>query len=406
MTPPPPLPLEEAQARLIALAPALPLETVPVEQAQGRYLARDLLALRTQPMADLSAMDGYAVRLGDGEGPWRVIGESAAGHPFAGAPGKGEAVRISTGALLPEGAGSVILQEDVEREGEQLRLTGEGPDLPGKHIRKAGLDFVAGHRVLPAGMLVGPAQGALAISAGHDAMPVGSLPRVAIIDSGDELAESADTCAPHQIPASNGAMLMAMVRGLTGEARRIGPVADRLEALHEAFDQASDCDVVVTSGGASVGDHDLVRPAIETLGAQIDFWRIAIKPGKPLLVATRERAGQRQVIVGLPGNPVSSFVTAYLFVLPLLRAMAGAADPLPRVLSARLAVPLGAIGNRREFVRASWDGESVTPQSVQDSGALASLAASNALIDRPAHALAAQSGEIVRIFLIGNGGIA
>jgi molybdopterin molybdotransferase len=404
MTLPPPLPLEEAQARLIALAPALPVETVAIEQAQGRYLAKDLHALRTQPAGDVSAMDGYAVRLGDLVGPWRVIGESAAGHPFGGSPQTGEAVRISTGALLPEGAGCVIVQEDTAREGNTLRLTGEGPLPPDKHVRKAGLDFRTGDQVLQQGTLLGPAQAALALSAGHGTFPVRRLPCVVIIDSGDELATSEGVCAPHEIPASNGAMLVAMVRGLAGEARRIGPVPDQLDALQAAFDEARACDVIVTSGGASVGDHDLIRPALDALGARLDFWRIAIKPGKPLLVATRDRPGGTQIIVGLPGNSVSSFVTAYLFVLPLLRAMAGAADPRPRAVTARLAAPLAPVGDRREFVRARWDGECVVPQRVQDSGALASLAASNALIDRPAHAPEALPGEPVRIFLTANGG--
>jgi molybdopterin molybdotransferase len=400
----PPLSLEEAQARMIALAAAMPVETVPVETALGRYLARPLLAMRTQPAADLSAMDGYAVRLDDCEGPWCVTGESAAGHPFAGSVAKGHAIRVSTGSLMPSDARCVILQEDVARDGDSLTLVGEGPRPPEKHVRRAGLDFVTGAQVLPAGALVGPAQAALAISAGHSTLPVSRLPTVAVIDSGDELASSPEACAPHQIPASNGAMLRAMA----GEARRIGPVADDLAGLDAAFRQAGDCDVIITSGGASVGDHDLVRPALEALGARIDFWRVAIKPGKPLLVATREREGGagRQIIVGLPGNPVSSFVTAYLFVLPLLRAMAGAADPLPRSLGARLGGPLGVNGGRREFLRGTWDGETVIAQTVQDSGALAALAASNVLIDRAAHAPTAAEGEAVRIFLIGNGGIA
>lgn len=406
MTREPPLPLEEAQARLIALAKPMPLETVTVEAALGRYLAGPLEALRTQPAADLSAMDGFAVRLDDCGGPWRVVGESAAGHPFAGSVAKGEAIRVSTGSLMPAGAGCVILQEDVTREGEALRMTGEGPRPPSRHVRRAGLDFVAGSQVLPAGSPIGPAQAALAICAGHAKLPVRRLPSLAVIDSGDELAPPGGALAPHRIPASNGAMLQAMVRGLTSEARRIGPVADDLAALEAAFGDAGDCDLVVASGGASVGDHDLVRPALESIGARLDFWRVAIKPGKPLLVASRGRGDRRQVVVGLPGNPVSSFVTAFLFVLPLLRAMAGAATPLPLRLTARLGAPLGVNGGRRQFVRGTWDGEAVIARPLQDSGALASLAASNVLIDRAAHAPAAERGEEVAIFLMGNGGFA
>lgn len=402
----PPIPLEEAQARLLALAEPLPIERVDVESAIGRYLSEPLPARRTQPSADLSAMDGYAVTAGDLTGPWRIIGESAAGHPFMGAFGRGEAVRISTGAILPGCAAAVILQEDVARDGETIVLAGDAPSPPDKHIRRCGMDFRAGNDVLRAGLRIGPAHGALAIAAGHRHMPVRRMPKVAVIDSGDELADDPETCMDHQIPASNGAMLVSLFRNLTVDARRIGPVADAIEALISAFDDAADCDVIVTSGGASVGDHDLVRPALEQWGANLDFWRVAIKPGKPLLVATRELTSRRQIIIGLPGNPASSMVTAYHFVLPLLRALLGASAPLPLQIRTRLGAPLRACGSRREFLRAHWDGEMVVPMSLQDSGALAALAASNVLIDRAAHAPEAQAGETVTVFLLQNGGIA
>jgi molybdopterin molybdotransferase len=207
-------------------------------------------------------------------------------------------------------------------------------------------------------------------------------------------------------------MLMAMAACVPCEATRLGPVPDDMDALADVLAQAAQADVIVTSGGASVGDHDLVRPALEAWGATIDFWRIAIKPGKPLLIATRDHPHQngngtrRQIIIGLPGNPVSSHVTAFLFLLPLLRALLGAADPLPRRIRTELATPLRASGARREFLRASWDGTTIAAHSIQDSGALASLAASNTLIDRPAGAPAAQAGEWVAGYLLGNGGIA
>jgi molybdopterin molybdotransferase len=397
----PPLPLEEAQARLLALAPPLPVEHLDVEGALGRYLAQSLQARRTQPAADLSAMDGYALASADMAGPWRVTGESAAGHPFEGRVGAGEAVRISTGALMPAGADAVILQEDIAREGNLLRLTGEPPLPPGRHIRRRGMDFGEGGEVLAAGTRIGPAQAALAIAAGHRHLPVRRLPRLAVIDSGDELTADIENCAPHQIPASNGAMLAGMAAALPCLVDRLGPVADDMDALAAVLARASEADVIVTSGGASVGDHDLVRPALAAWGADIDFWRIAIKPGKPLLVATRGP----QIVLGLPGNPVSSHVTAYLFMLPLLRALLGAAAPLPRSFRAILAAPVKAGGARREFLRASWDGDQITARSLQDSAALASLAASNALIDRPAGAPAAAAGEEVRAYLIDNGGI-
>lgn len=401
-----PLPLEEAQARLLALAAPLSIEHVDVEGALGRYLAEPLQARRTQPATALSAMDGYAVTAGDLAGPWRIVGESAAGHPYPGIVASGEAVRISTGAILPSGAEAVILQEDLDRRDRDLVMTGEPPEPAHKHIRPCGMDFAEGAEVLPAGTRIGPAQAALAMSAGHKHLPVHRMPRIAVIDSGDELASDPELCGPHQIPASNGAMLLALARSLTVEANRIGPVADTIAALTAAFDAASTADVIVTSGGASVGDHDLVRPALEGWGARLDFWRVAIKPGKPILVATRQRDGHRQIILGLPGNPVSSFVTAYHFLLPLLRRMLGAGEALPMRITTRLGTPVRANGPRREFLRGWWDGETVVPHAIQDSGALASLAASNVLIDRPARAPAAEPGDEVRIFLLRNGGIA
>ncbi|VWX51968.1 gephyrin-like molybdotransferase Glp [Novosphingobium sp. 9U] len=406
MTRDPPIPLEEAQAQLLALARPMPIERVDADSALGRYLAEPLHARRTQPPVALSAMDGYAVTEGDLAGPWQVIGESAAGHPFSGTFEPGEAIRISTGAVLPTGAGAVILQEDLAREGDRLTLTGEPPRPAHKHIRPCGMDFSAGAEVLPVGTRIGPAQLALAISAGHAYVPVRRRPRVLVMDSGDELAADPEDCGAHQIPASNGAMLASMARSVACDVRRIGPVRDTMDALAAAFAQGDDADVIVTSGGASVGDHDLVRPALEAWGAQIGFWRVAIKPGKPILVATREAGGRRQIILGLPGNPVSSHVTAYLFMLPLLRALFGAAAPLPRSVTMRLAAPLPANGGRRAFLRAVWADDLVTPQQLQDSSALASLAASNVLIDRPANAEPAAAGDAVRAYWLENGGTA
>lgn len=402
----PPLPLEEAQARLLALAPASLIQKVAIENAVGSYLAEPLHALRTQPAADLSAMDGYAVRDDDLGGPWEVIGESAAGHPFDGTIALGQAVRIATGALMPRDADCVILQEDIARNGERISLVGEPPRPHSKHIRREGLDFREGAQVLAAGCNIGPAQAALAISAGHVDVMVARMPRVAIIDSGDELTATPGREAKHRIPASNGAMLLAMVRALPIDVRRLGPVADNLNALAGVFAEADDCDVVVTSGGASVGDHDLIRPALETLGAQVDFWRVAIKPGKPLLVATRQRENGTQIFIGLPGNPVSSYVTAYLFLLPLLRKMLGANAPLPMKFSTKLGAPLKPNGGRREFVRGHWDGRSVVAHPIQDSGALAALSDSNALIDRGSRAPAADTDDEVTVYLLQNGGIA
>lgn len=398
----PPLALAEAQARLLALAPALPVEQRGVTHCLGHYLAQPLLARRTQPAAALSAMDGYALRAADLPGPWTVIGESAAGHPFAGTVGKGEAARISTGAVVPAGADMVLLQEDTARDGGALRLTGEPPAPTERHIRPAGMDFTEQAVLIAAGTRIGPAQIALAIAGGHSHLPVRRSLSLTVIDSGDELVAPGQLPELHQLPASNGPMLCAMAATLPVRITHSGPVADRLADLVATFEAARDADVIVTSGGASVGDHDLIRPALETVGATIEFWRVGIKPGKPLLIATRGA----QIIVGLPGNPASSYVTAFLFMMPLLRAMLGAAQPLPRTISARLVDAMPKGGSRMEFLRACWDGASVTLDPLQDSGALSPLSRANALVVREAWAEEKAAGTDVPIYLLENGGIA
>ena len=400
------LSLEEAQDRLLALAAEQrTIEHLEVDEALGRYLASTLTARRTQPAADLSAMDGYAVRTHDLPGPWQVVGESACGHPFAGTLRAAQAVRIATGALVPDGASTVLVQEDCQRDGERLLLTGTPPHPPGRHIRPRGMDFAENAALLPPGTRIGPAQIALAISAGHGHLPVYHRPRVTIIDSGDELAPPGEPCPPHRIPASNGAMLATAISCLPCDTRRLGPVPDDLAALTAALDGAIDADVIVTSGGASVGDHDLIRPALEACGATLDFWRVAIKPGKPLLVATREIGARRQIIVGLPGNPVASMVTAYFFVLPLLRRLLGSTSCRPRAVPALLYGTLPSGGPRREFRRGLWNGAQVSDGELQDSGALASLARSNCLILREALVPAAADGERVLVYPLENGGI-
>jgi len=401
MNPPPPLALAEAQARLLAQVEPLSTETLAAERAIGRYLAGPLSARRTQPAADLSAMDGYAVRSDDSAGPWRVVGESAAGHPFTGTLAPTEAIRISTGAAMPAGEGLVLLQENAARDGDRLALNGEG-EPSARHIRRAGFDFRAGDALFATGARIGPAQLALALAAGHAELSVRRLPSLAVLDSGDELCADPAACPPHQIPASNGATLAAMAAPHVASVARLGPVPDRLEAMLAALDKGSEADVLVTSGGASVGDHDLVRPALEQWGATIAFWRVAMRPGKPLLVARRGR----QWLIGLPGNPVSSYVTAFLFLLPLLRALGGARDPLPRPVAMKLGAGLPAVGSRTEFVRARLQGDSLVPVAEQDSSALAALASADALIERPAGAAAAAPGELVVAYWLENGGMA
>jgi molybdopterin molybdotransferase len=388
--------LEDAQARLLALAPLLPLESVPVEAMLGRYLAEDLRAARTRPPADLSAMDGYAVT--PGNGPWHLIGESRAGAPYPSQLAPGQCVRISTGAIVPQGADRVLLQEDAVREGKCIGAS----DLPapGRHIRPRGFDFTAGDLLITRGTRMTAGRIALALAGGHGKAMAARRLRVAVMDSGDELSPDPAHCLPHQTPASNGAMIAAMLAPLGCEITQIGPVPDHRAALASALVEAEKADILVTSGGASVGDHDLIKPALAEWGAQIAFWKVAIKPGKPLLVATR---GQ-QVVLGLPGNPVSSFVTAFHFALPLVRAGLGDPAPLPCAVMMRAAEALPEVGPRREFLRAViGDGKAVRLAGSQDSSALSALAVADALIDRPAHAPPIGAGEMVPVFLLQNG---
>ncbi|NVE93973.1 molybdopterin molybdotransferase MoeA [Altererythrobacter lutimaris] len=395
----PMLELEEAQQRLLGLAQLMPIETVSLDAAQGRYLASDLQARRTQPARDLSAMDGYAI--GPGEGPWTMVGESRAGTPYSGSIADGQAVRISTGAALPEGSDRILIQENAELVGEAVKLTSDAP-REGQHVRRRGMDFGEGSVVLPSGTRIGPAQIALASSAGHGTLEVRKAPRIAVMDNGDELAADPSDCGPDQIPASNGRLLEAMLLTLGCEVMRIGPVPDERVPLTNALAEAESSDILVTSGGASVGDHDLIKPALEEWGAILGFWKVAIKPGKPLILATRGK----QVILGLPGNPVSSFVTAFLFLLPLVRKAMGAAHPLPRRLLLPAAQDIEAGGGRREFLRAMWDETGVTPLRLQDSSALANLAKAQCLIDRPARAEAVKVGTLVPVYPLENGAIA
>ena len=389
-----PLSLEDAQSRLLALAPLLPVEQVPTDHALGRYLAQDLHAARTQPPADLSAMDGYAL---SGQGPWQRVGESRAGAPFGGMLAPGQCVRISTGAHVPEGADRVLLQEDAVLSGDQISTLDEPP--AGRHIRPRGFDFRAGEPVMQRGDAITPARIALALAAGHGTLPVIRPARVALLDTGDELAPDPAHCAPHQIPASNGAMLAAMLAPLGCEVLRLGPVGDDHALLAAALARAEDADLLITSGGASVGDHDLVQEALAHWGAQLAFWKVAIKPGKPMMVAARGS----QLVIGLPGNPVSCFVTAFLFALPLVRAAMGARAPLPLRQKMVTSADLPPVGKRREFLRAVRTGSGVIPAASQDSSALAALASADCLIDRPALSPAVPAGSPVSGFWLQNG---
>jgi molybdopterin molybdotransferase len=385
------LPVAEAQARVLALARPVTPETLPLTDALGRFAAADVIALRTQPARPLSAMDGYAIRFDDLPGPWEVIGESAAGAAFPGTVAAGQATRIFTGAAMPAGTDCVLVQEEATRDGTRLHLSGEGP-VRGGNVRRAGLDFREGELLIAAGDRITPARAALAAIAGHGTLSVGRRARIAIAATGDELVPAGQALREDQLPESNGLMLAGLLADLPVERIDLGILPDRMDALVDAF-TAVDCDLLVTTGGASVGDHDLVRPALAAAGGELDFWRIALRPGKPMLAGRLRDAA----VLGLPGNPVSSFITALLFVRPLAARIAGAADPMPRSTRATLAHPLPANGARQDYLRATLIDGQVSTAAIQDSSMLRTLARSDCLIVRAPHAPAADAGDSAEI---------
>ncbi len=388
---------DEAQARVLALGVPVSAETVPLLDGAGRWAASDVTARRTQPVCDLSAMDGYAVRLADVPGPWRIVGESAAGSPFCGSVGIGEAARIFTGAAMPAGADTIIVQEDAAIVDGALTLTGEGPALTGMHVRRAGSDFTSGDRLLAAGDALTPRALALAAMGGHGSIDVHRRVRVAIVSTGNELVAAGTAAGTDRLPDSNTPMLAAMLGSLPVEIVDLGIVVDDRVALAAVITRARDCDILVTIGGASVGDHDLVRPVLLEMGAALDFWKVAMRPGKPMMAG---RLGDN-VVIGLPGNPVSAFVTALLFVLPLVRRLSGARDALPRRVAATCRDPLPAVGPRTDFVRARWDGTALSALPSNDSGIVSRLAQADALIVRPAGAPATVPEQAVEVILLG-----
>jgi molybdopterin molybdotransferase len=386
----------EAQARIIALGVQVSVETIPLLEAAGRWAASDTPARRTQPARDFSAMDGYAIRYADLPGPWRVVGEAAAGSPFNGHVGTGEAARILTGAAVPDGADTIVIQEEVVRNDDTLTLTGEGPPHQSAHIRRAGSDFTSGDRLVTTGDHLNPARLALAAMGGHSHLDVHRRIRVAILSTGDELVPVGTDIADDRLPNSNAPMLAAMLGALPVEIVDLGIVPDDRAALAAAFARAQGCDILVTSGGASVGDHDLVRPVLLDLGASLDFWKVAMRPGKPLMAGTLGTA----IVLGLPGNPVSAFATATLFLLPLVRHLSGAREPLPRRIPATCNAPLPAVTARTDFVRARWEGGALAPLASIDSGVLSSLAQADAFIVRSAGSPATPTGQPVEAILL------
>ncbi|WP_174285722.1 molybdopterin molybdotransferase MoeA [Sphingomonas bacterium] len=396
MTAAPPLrPVADAQARLFAMASRVSREDLPIARAAGRWTRAPVVARRTQPAADLSAMDGYAIRFADRPGPWHVVGESAAGRPFAGAMLPGQAVRIFTGAAMPDGGDSVLIQEEAGRDGIMLHLAGEGPVRKGGNVRPRGLDFHEGTVLIERGERMTPARIAVAATGGASTIGVGRRIRVAIAATGDELVPAGHATDGMALPESNGIMLAAMLANDAVDVVDLGILPDRLDVMTDAF-AAVDADMLVTTGGASVGDHDLVRPALLAAGGTIDFWRIALRPGKPMIAGRLKDA----IVLGLPGNPVSAFVTATLFVRPLVAYMAGARDPLPRTLCVTLGEALPPNGPRTDYLRGEIRDGLAYASTFQDSSMLLTLARSNCLIVRPGGAPAALRGDLADILVI------
>ncbi|MBY3596798.1 molybdopterin molybdotransferase MoeA [Rhizobium bangladeshense] len=398
------LPVAEALDRLLSRArPVAASETLPLAEAEGRVLAADLTARLTQPPFNASAMDGYALRGDDAPEPGavlKVIGTSSAGHGFEGSVGKGEAVRIFTGAPVPSGADSVLLQEDAEKIDGGIRT--RFPVRQGQHVRPRGQDFTEGERVLSAGTVLDFSR--LTVAAGMNRPDVDVLrrPLIAILATGDELLPPGSTPGPSQIIASNTFGIAALVRRAGADVIDLGIVPDDKAKITAAVDNARDAkaDVIVTLGGASVGDHDLVQATLIEAGMQLDFWRIAMRPGKPLMVGS---FGETHVL-GLPGNPVSSLVCSLLFLEPLIRKLASL-PPVQRETTVEAAVALRANDHRQDYIRArlskspagGWRAE---PFAKQDSSMMKVFAQADCLIIRPPQAPKLPAGAPCPVMLL------
>jgi molybdopterin molybdotransferase len=398
------LSVEEALGRVLADAKPLPAVEVPLVEAHGRVLASNLAARRTQPPDAVSAMDGYAVLASDlakAPATLNVVGEVAAGKPLDHVLKAGEAARIFTGGVVPQGADAVVVQEQSARDGNRVTL--KNVTTSGKNIRPKGLDFKEGEVLFEKGHRLTSRDLALVAAMNHPLAPVHRKPKVAIFATGDELVPPGSTPGPGQIVYSNGFALMALLRAEGAEVIDLGIVADRLEDTVAAVRRAKEinADVLVTTGGASVGDYDLVQSAFTAEGMALAFWKIAMRPGRPLMSG---RLGAMHVL-GLPGNPVSSYVCALLFAVPLLRALEGRADTAVDGTQAVLGADMAQNDERADYVRATLTpAESgpqglpvATPFQVQDSSTMGRLSRSDCLIVRPAHDPAVAKGSLVRI---------
>lgn len=387
----------DALKRVLDGVEPLPSENAPLVEAEGRVLAADVAALRTQPPADMSAMDGYAVKAADvGKAPaqLKLVGEVAAGRPFNGEIHQGEAARIFTGGVVPPGADTIVIQEHTERDGE--RITVKTASGAGRHIRYAGLDFKEGQVLLPKGRRLSDRDVMLAAAMSHPTVPVYRRPKVAVLATGDELRPPGSALGPGEIVYSNGFALMALAKNEGATIVDIGIVPDDVDATIEAIRRAraSGADVLLTTGGASVGDYDLVQRGLKSEGLDLAFWRVALRPGRPMM---NGKLGSMHVL-GMPGNPVSAYVCSYLFLVPLLRRLEGRSDLGGVLESAKLGVALPENDERADYMRATLvpgpDGVPiVTPAKTQDSSMMAVLANADCLLVREAFEPAQPAGS-------------
>ena len=396
------LSVEQARERTIAaVAPVTGHQTVPLAGALGRILHADVTAPADIPAFAASAMDGYALRSADPPGTddaprgFPVIGASFAGAPFDGRVGAGECVRIMTGAPMPDGADAVVIQEDVERSGDQALIG--GGHQPGQHVRAPGEDVTAGSRVLPAGRRLRPADLGMLAGVGRGEVAVRRRVRVSYFSTGDELVEPGGRLRRGDIFERNRYTIGAMLERLGVEGRDLGIIPDDRDAIRETMLAAAEADAVITSGGVSVGEADYVRELLEEVG-EVDFWRVSVKPGKPLAVGTVRGAR----FYGLPGNPVSSMVTFYLFVRPALERMAGVEPVAPAAWRVRCTQPLRKQPGRTDFQRGvlerDADGESrVRPMPEQGSSILSSMSGANCFIVLPARSGDVEAGTMVEV---------
>ncbi len=393
------IPVAEAVSRIAGAFEPLPAERVALADACGRVLAEDVISRTTQPPFDVSAMDGYAVRAADvSEAPvtLKQIGAVPAGQHFEGSVGPGETVRIYTGSRLPDGADTIVIQEDTETQGDEITILQAAQK--GNYVRPAGLDFSAGDVGLTAGLRLTPRAIGYAASMNHPALSVRRRPRVAILATGDEIVMPGAPIGPNQIVSSNSHALAAAVQTYGGEPFNLGIAPDERQQLKTMAEGARGADILVTTGGASVGDHDLVQSVLGEIGFKLDFWKIAMRPGKPLIFGS---IGDTRVL-GLPGNPVSTLVCALIFLRPAIFRLLGLADTGLTELSVRVDRDLGANDERQDYLRATLktaeDGElTVTPFKRQDSSMISLLVQSEALILRPPHDPPVAKGDKVKV---------